>query len=525
MVAARDQQVTLTIDGRSVTVPAGTKILEAARSAGISISYFCYHPGLSAPAVCRQCLVEVVGQPKPVPSCYVPVAEKMEVRTQSAAVLQARRQMLEFTLLNHPVDCPICDKAGECILQKLYMEWDGAPSQTTFDKVHKPKAVDLGPHIVLDAERCILCTRCMRVCDEVAGSHQLEMMHRGDRQTLDVAPGQRLDHPYSLNTVDVCPVGALTAKDFRFTMRAWELYATPSVCPGCASGCNIEIHHAQNKIWRLVPRPNPDVNRYWMCDEGRFAYQEVTWRRVVGARVTGEPAPLDKAVAFAAQRLADARAEGKLAVILGTQASNEDLYLVSKIAFDHLGLHRVFVAGRRLVPEREDQVLRSPDVNPNSAGARLLARGLDAGLEELERTILEGRLTALWAIGEDVPLSEAAQAALAKVDVIVQASHEGLLVEHARVVLPAALWAEVDGTITNRQGRVQRLRRALDPPGDAQPHWRLALSLARGLGLDLEARDERAIFEDMRATSPSLAKAEWGAPAPAVQLRFARSRG
>src|SRR5260370_22078209 len=169
----------------------------------------------------------------------------MEVTTDSEKVTVARAQMLEFTLVNHPVDCPICDKAGECTLQKLYVEWDSTHSRITQEKVHKPKQVDLGPGIVLDAERCILCTRCIRVCDEVAHEHQLEMAWRGDREQITTAPGHQLDNPYSLNTVDVCPVGALTSKDFRFAMRAWELYTTAAVCPGCATGCNDEGHPAR----------------------------------------------------------------------------------------------------------------------------------------------------------------------------------------------------------------------------------------------------------------------------------------
>src|SRR5690349_10612544 len=281
---AGGDQVTLKIDGQTVSVKKGTNVLEAARELGINISYFCYHPGLSSPAVCRQCLVEVKGQPKLLPSCYTPVSEGMDVLTDSDKAQVARQQMLEFTLVNHPVDCPICDKAGECTLQKLYMEWDGADSRTDVEKVHKPKAVDLGPTIVLDAERCILCTRCIRVCDEVAGEHQLEMAWRGDHEVLSVAPGKRLDNPYSLNTVDVCPVGALTSKDFRFRMRVWELYTVPSVCPGCATGCNVEVHHHQGEVWRLVPRENEDVNKYWMCDEGRTTYKELRKARMAGAR-------------------------------------------------------------------------------------------------------------------------------------------------------------------------------------------------------------------------------------------------
>ena len=237
--------VTVTIDGKPHQFPKGTVLLEACNAVGADVPFFCYHAGLSSPAVCRQCLVDVKGQPKPVPSCYTPVADKMEVMTKSPRALDVRRQMLEFTLVNHPIDCPICDKAGECLLQKHYFDWDAKLARNDGIKVKKNKVVDVGPHIVLDQERCILCTRCIRVCDEVAKTHQLEMAQRGDREVLTTAPGHKLDNPYSLNTVDVCPVGALTAKDFRFQMRAWELYTMPSVCPGCATGCNIEVQHSR----------------------------------------------------------------------------------------------------------------------------------------------------------------------------------------------------------------------------------------------------------------------------------------
>ena len=246
--------VTLTIDGTSVTVPKGTNVLEAAKTTGVDISAFCYHPGLSIAACCRQCLVTVEKSPKLAPSCQTTCGEGMVVHTKDAASTEARRQMLEFTLVNHPIDCPICDKAGECTLQKLYVDNNNQASRVDVPKVHKPKVKDLGPTIVLDAERCILCTRCIRVCDEVAGEHQLEMAHRGNHEELGCAPGAVLDNPYSLNTVDVCPVGALTSKDFRFTMRAWELDATPSVCTGCATGCNIEIH-AKDCLLYTSPSP------------------------------------------------------------------------------------------------------------------------------------------------------------------------------------------------------------------------------------------------------------------------------
>ena len=524
--------VTVVIDGRPVTVPAGTNLLEACLQAGVDVSYFCYHPGLSSPAVCRQCLVEVKGQPKLVPSCYTPVADKMEVIASSPKVLEARRQMLELTLVNHPVDCPICDKAGECTLQKLYMEWDGRPSRVDVEKVQKPKAVDLGPNIVLDAERCILCSRCIRVCNEVAKEPQLTMVHRGSHEEIGVAPGRALDHPYSLNTVDVCPVGALTAKDFRFTMRAWELYTTPSVCPGCATGCNIEVHHAQGRAWRLVPRPNLEVNRYWMCDEGRFTYQELAEERVVGARLSGDPAPLDKAVTYAAERIAAARQEAsRIGVVFGAQVENEALFVLGRVAREVLGA-RCFVAGRAADPDRADDILRCADMNPNTAGARLFAGAGAGGVAELERALLDGELDLLWCVGEDLEVSREALDALDQIELIVQACHEHDVVAGADVVLPAAKWAELDGTYVNSPtqagvggGRVQRLHKALEAPGGAKPHWELVLAVARRLGVALEYPNPRALFNDLKAKTPELAAAEWGKPLPLRQLRFAHSRG
>jgi NADH-quinone oxidoreductase subunit G len=520
--------VTLKIDGRTVQVQKGTNVLEAARTVGTSISYFCYHPGLSSPAVCRQCLVEVKGQPKLVPSCYTPVAEGMDVLTESEKVVTARAQMLEFTLVNHPVDCPICDKAGECTLQKMYQEWDGSPSRVDTGKVHKPKVVDLGPHIVLDAERCILCTRCIRVCDEVAKEHQLEMAYRGDREQLTTAPGKALDNPYSLNTVDVCPVGALTSKDFRFAMRAWELYTTPSVCAGCATGCNDEIHHARGRIYRLVPRENQAVNKFWMCDEGRFTYQEIHTRRLGVARIGGEVAAVDKAIQFAADRLAglrDAGAAKLIGVVLNAQATNEENYLLMKVA-GALGIDKIYLAGRPSKPERADAILRSADVNPNTAGARVIGGGKAKGTQQLAADILSGALKALWILGDHVALDDDALKAIEKLDVVLyQSPHENFLTDHVSVVLPAAAWAEVDGTFINAKGLVQRVRHAIEAPGDALPHGELIARVAKRLGVDVGKTAPKAVFAELKATLPEFADASFGREAPLIQLRFAGSRG
>ena len=429
--AAPPATVSLTIDGMPVTVPKGTNVIEAARAVGIDISAFCYHPGLSVVAVCRQCLVTVEGQPKLQPSCQAMAADGMVVHTADATSTRARKQMLEFTLVNHPVDCPICDKAGECVLQSLYFDHDNAPSRLDVPKVHKPKAVDLGPTIVLDAERCILCTRCIRVCDEIAGEHELEMKNRGDHEELTTAPGEELDNPYSLNTVDVCPVGALTSKDFRFTMRAWELLATPSVCQGCATGCNIEVQHRSERVWRLVPRHNPDVNKYWMCDEGRFTYHALREKRLVTPMIGGLPARWDQALAAAAQGLRAVLESdrSKVAVVFSPQHTNEDNHALARLARDIWQVERFYVGGKPPVPERADKILRDADVNPNRRGVRAILGPEAAGASVLEEDLIEGEIKALLVLGHHLALSEEAMAALANLDVLVVIADTGAAIQ------------------------------------------------------------------------------------------------
>jgi NADH-quinone oxidoreductase subunit G len=524
--------VTLSIDGRDVTVPKGTNVLEAAKTLGHEISHFCYHPGLSVAASCRQCLVEIQGQGKLQPSCQVAATDGMKVSTENERVLWARRQMLEFTLVNHPVDCPICDKAGECLLQRHYFDWDAKGTRVDMDKVHKPKKVDLGPTIVLDAERCILCSRCIRTCDEVAGVHQLEFKNRGDHAELVCAPGEQLDNPYSLNTVDVCPVGALTAKDFRFAMRAWELYTTPSVCNGCATGCNVEVHHNAGRIYRLVPRPNPDVNKYWMCDEGRTTYRQVHDGRLALATIDGLPASGDKAIAHAAHKLQTVldTDRGAVGVVFSSAASNEDNFVLGRLVQEFLGLSRAYVAGAAPVPERADKILRDADVNANTKGARAIASAFfpagQGDLVALASDLESGKLKALIVLGSDAALpASALEAAGRLAALVVFATHTGGLESKAHAALPAAVWAEVSATITNRSGRVQRLRPAFEPAGKAQAAWELVAKLARKLGATLEYPYPRAIFNELTAKVPSFAGAEWGKEAQLVQLRFANTRG
>jgi len=518
------ETVTITIDDKPYVVPKGANVLDSALKAGFEISYFCYHPGLSVAACCRQCLVEVVGNPKLQPSCQLVATDGLKIVSSSPRVLTARQQMLEFTLVNHPVDCPICDKAGECQLQQMYFDWDAKPSRNVLTKVHKPKRVDLGPTIVLDQERCILCTRCIRVCDEIAGQHQLEMANRGDREVLTTAPGQLLDNPYSLNTVDVCPVGALTSKDFRFAMRAWELYTTPSVCNGCATGCNIEIHHRDAKTYRLVPRENPEVNKHWMCDEGRLTYKDSHKDRLVSPLVDGLPSSWEKALSAAAERISaaidiDRKAVG---VVLSAGHTNEDNYLLAKLAQRHLGLDRVYWMGKPPAPARADKILRDADVNPNTAGVKAMTAGDQAALE---RDLASGALKALVVLGSDALTAAAMERAAGLAALVTISAHERGLALGAHVALACADWPEIHGTITNRQGKVQRLRAAYAPPGQALPAWEVIARLARKLGAALEVTAPRQVFAEMVGAVPAFAAAEWGAEAQTIQLRFAGSRG
>ncbi|HTL34592.1 MAG TPA: 2Fe-2S iron-sulfur cluster-binding protein [Kofleriaceae bacterium] len=519
------ETVTLTIDGKQVTVPKGTNVLEAARTLGNDISAFCYHPGLQIVAQCRQCLVSIEKNPKLQPSCQQVVAEGMVVHTTDPQSTLARKQQLEFTLLNHPIDCPICDKAGECTLQKLYFDHDNENSRVDVPKVRKDKAVDIGPHIVLDQERCILCSRCIRTCDEVAGQHQLEFANRGDHEVLTTAPGEQLDNPYSLNTVDVCPVGALTAKDFRFTMRAWELEATPSVCNGCATGCNIEIHHKQGRAWRLVPRHNPDVNKYWMCDEGRFTYHDLREERLAAALVDGLPAGWDRAIANAAKRLGVyLKDASQIGIVLSALHSNEDNFALAQLA-KQWGVKQVYLAGKPPVPARADGRLRVADVNPNTAGVKAIAEAMGFTLTpayELDKN-LPVSLRALIVLGDVFAGIDPGK--LRELEVISISAHERGPVPHAKVALPAAAWAENAGTITNVQGRVQRMHAAFAPPGNAIPAWEAVVRLAHATGVKLAWTHPREVFKDMTAAVPAWKELTWAREARPLQLRFAGSRG
>jgi NADH-quinone oxidoreductase subunit G len=504
----------LEIDGQQVTVPDGINMIQAAEQIGIEIPHYCYHPGLTVAGNCRMCLIEIEKMPKLQIACNTRVTEGMVVRTQSERVKKAREAVLEFLLINHPIDCPICDQAGECKLQDYYMDYDRQESRFPLqEKVHKGKAIDIGTHIMLDQERCILCTRCTRFLDEVAKTGELGVFERGDHCRIDLFPGKRLDNPYSGNVADICPVGALTNKDFRFRARVWYLDHTPSVCPTCATGCNIDIHHRRGEMFRFRPRRNDAVNRFWMCDEGRLSYKkyqgegrllEPVCRDAAGWAIRPWESTL-KDVAQSLQSIADEHGNAAIAGIVSAQATNEEVFLFSRLLHDCLAGR---VAGYAWSPPNayRDEFLVDADRNPNSAG--LHAVGLNAGADSpLLRDVREGRVRALLVLRSDfAPAGDRVllDALEEKVDfLVVLDTHFHQTGERADVLLPIATFAETDGTFVNRNGRVQRIRQAFAAPAGARPGWQVISELCAAVSGSVVLADAGAAFTELAAAVPA----------------------
>src|SRR5215467_1870965 len=381
------------IDGVWHTFPKGTRVIEACEQVGVFVPRYCYHKKLSSPGNCRMCLIEMgfpklgpdrkpeLGAdgkpivnwiPRPQISCAQDVSEGMAVRTNSPLVKECQRGVMEFLLINHPLDCPICDQAGECRLQEFSVDFGNSKSRFLENKVKKPKNVVLGPRVTLDDERCILCSRCIRFCQEVAHDDVLGFVDRGSYTVLTAHPGKRLENNYSLNTVDICPVGALTSTDFRFKMRVWFLKETKSICTSCATGCNTVIGSREDVIYRQTPRENNYVNSCWMCDYGRlnFKYLEAENRLLEPQIRLGEKliqANWATAIAQAGLQLKQFSGH-EIAIIASGRMTNEELWLTRKIA-DLLGVHYIDIVPRR---GERDGILLSQYRNPNTNGVRLI---------------------------------------------------------------------------------------------------------------------------------------------------------
>ena len=525
----------ITIDGKELEFKTGQTIIEAAKDNGIEIPHFCWHPKLSVSGNCRMCLVEVEKMPKLVIACSTIASEGMVVHTQSEKSVAARNAVMEFFLINHPLDCPICDEAGECKLQDYAYQHSGGESRFIEEKNHKQKHVELGPRVMFDGERCISCSRCIRFCDEIAKEPQLTFVQRGDRVTITTYPGQKMDNPYSMNTIDICPVGALTSKDFRFKARVWDMSETKSICTGCSRGCNISIWVRNNKILRLTPRYNENVNSYWMCDEGRlntFKFVNAD-DRVDSPNIRREgkliPVGWDEALAEAASRIRSF-SKDEIAFIGSAFATTEDNYILGKFARSVIGSGNIdFIKHNNA--DFGDEILRMNDVTPNKFGAELARvspskSGLN--LEGIFNGIKSGKIKALYVIEDDLISSNPElENVLTKLDLlIVHATNYNKTTLLADIVLPAATYAEKNGTFVNFEGMVQRIRpavatvdadRALDGmemsrldkfgtkfdkwasgvKRDAKSSWKILAALSAVLGHKMKFNMAEEVFNEM----------------------------
>jgi NADH-quinone oxidoreductase subunit G len=511
MSDVRPDLVTLTIDGQQVSVPKGMTLLDAAKRVGKDVPHYCYHPGLSAPAQCRMCLVEVEGAPKPQPACVTTVMEGQVVKTESDQALWAREGVLEFYLVNHPLDCPICDMSGECFLQD-YVHAEGRKHGRSIE----PKRVfgrdDFGGDVLFYGDRCVMCTRCVRFMSEVEQDARLTVVERGSRSVIDTFFEEGLEGThFHGNIVDICPVGALVSKEFLHKARAWDLAHEPSVCASCSQGCNVELHVRDNLVQRVKPRENIEVNAWWMCDHGRHDYEWMNDGDRIEAPLVRDAAGATRAVDWkeALHALLDrAAAVGNRSVraVASARASNEDLGALAELVGALGGGETVFRSPRaedELTLKGFPKLKRRKDLAPNVQGAELLGMhrvGSDdatGGLEGVRDH--DGIVVVLGDALADQDASFGSRAGL----FIYLGAHQSEATRAAHFVLPVTTHAEQEGTFTNFEGRVQRFWPALRPPGMARPAWLVLGALVATLTGGSAPRTAAAAFARLSDAVPA----------------------
>ena len=533
-LAAEKGLVNVQIDGIWHQFPKGTRMIEACRQVQVIVPHYCYHPKLSSPGNCRMCLVqmgmpprpapgqepqrdengyEIIGWiPRPVIACANTIGENMGIRTTGDLVEKCREGVMEFLLINHPLDCPICDQAGECRLQEQSVQHGRGVSRFVDMKVKKPKNVDIGPRIRLDDERCIMCSRCIRFMDEVAGDPVLGFTQRGTHTTLTVHPDRLLDSNYSLNTADICPVGALTSNDFRFQMRVWFLKETPTIDVNCGTGSNITVWTRENKIHRITPRQNDEVNSAWMPDSHRlnFHYIDSETRLTEPLSRSVDVPPTNFAVKTWKDALAEAATRLKsipaaqIAIIASGRMTNEELFLTRTLAAE-IGTNQL-----SLVPRfaEADKLLVAADRNPNTTGAKLVLGTEDpfAKLDSIREGVRNGSIKSLVVLGEDLVTDAGFTAEnLAKLDFLLQTSVlANPTAQQAHLVLPSAAFAEKRGSMVNLSGRLQRLNRAAELPGQAHDDWEILRDLILALsGEKNEVHHIEDVFKALAENVPA----------------------
>ena len=545
-------KIKIKVDGREVEVPKmmpdwqgkpqPTTMLQACQLAAHEVPHYCYHPKLPIAGNCRMCLVEFgtpqmgpdrkpvlnedgtpkiaksvlpyePGTPRGAIACATPISPGMEIYPNSPATKQMREAVLESLLINHPLDCPICDQAGECKLQEYSVEHGQAQSRFVEAKVHKPKAVDLGPRIVLDDERCVLCTRCIRFTKDIAGDDALGIVNRGSYNTIAAWAEGKFDNNYTLNTVDICPVGALTSKDFRFQMRVWFMKETKSLCTSCGTGCNIVVGSREEKVYRYEPRQNDAVNSTWMCDSGRLNYKWIGRAdrlQKCGMRIA-ERGMLEVAWPTALKAISAKLASapsGSVAIVASARQTTEELFLLAKLA-------KKFNALTDSVARNAegDKLLVNADKNPNSNGARLTGIAgpqLGANLAKISDGLRSGGIRTLIVFGEDVTKHGIGADLLAKLDtLIVSDILPSATTAAAHFVLPGCAHLEKRGTFVNVKGRVQKFMKAVEAPGDSRPEWEFLHELVHNVTGQNGFSTIEGLFNEMAREVPGFAGLEW----------------
>lgn len=479
------EQITLTIDDREVTVPKGTNLIEAAAKINSEIPYYCYHKDLSVVGNCRMCQVEVEGMPKLMIGCHMQVQPNMKVRTQktSEKVKKAQGDNLELILINHPLDCTVCDQAGHCKLQDYHFEYNAEESRFIEKKEHKPKAVPLGPTVMLDAERCIMCTRCIRFCDEITGTSELGMINRGDRSQITVNPGKELDNPFSGTVVDLCPVGALTHKNWRFNTRIWYTKQADTICPGCSTGCNVKVAVRDNQVVHVKARYNEGVNKEWLCDEGRYGFERFIPKEAIqSAYQNGEVTDLQKVL-----QAGNILKSKKALFLLAPDLFQEDFCSIKEFVEKFSPESEVVVAYRERSLNELEKILISPDYAANIYGARSLGftGNQETYLNALEK-IKHGAVEDLVLVGDRAIFNEDLSSDLLKAILETEFSL-GLLSEKQSTlfrviknILPARSLFQQSGTIINSKGMLQKFTRLLEYNFDTYPKSELMSMIAKG---------------------------------------------
>lgn len=456
------EMVKLFVNGQEVEVESGKNLIDAFEVIGIEIPHFCYHPALGSDGNCRMCLVGIEdGRPPLVPACKTPVSEGLKVQLDTEKIKKIQRDVMELELINHPIDCPVCDQAGECALQDYYMSYDHQASRMRVPQVVKEKKMDLGCGVIHDQERCVLCARCVRFTRQITKTGELGIINRSDDARVALFPGRSLDNRYALNIVDLCPVGAMTSKDFRFKQRAWFLKRDKGICHGCSMGCNIFIDHNREKykddlIYRFRPRLNPEVNGYFICDEGRLGYHRENEGRLISARIGTEECSSDQALQTARRRMEGA---DKLLILLSPNCSLEQMLAIQALAATTGATVSGFSDGS-IKNGDADGYLIQDDKSANRAGLALL--GINTSPEFFESALQ--RTDTLVSFNNDLFITGPNQAwakKLGEIQIIAISTHDTLFSRQAGIAIPTASYTEYAGSVINKDGILQTFGQAV----------------------------------------------------------------